>query len=162
MRHILIFIMTVGLTLHVTAQQTATTLFGIHTGDSKENTIRKFHQKGFYTDRLSKVLKGRWQGRDVNVFLITKDGIVNTIVVDDVEATPSEKEIKNRFNKIAATAGDKDSLLDDTEDLWQGIMEDNKRYETTYQKGTKNVRYVIAKCRHPKTYRIVTYYQHTI
>lgn len=162
MKNVLLIMITMCMTITMSAQQTVTSLFGIHTGDSKENTIRQFHKKGFYTDHLSKVLKGRWQGRDVNVFLIAKDGIVTTIVIDDQEATTSENAIKERFNNIVTTTGSKSRLLNEKDNLWQGIMQENKKYEAVYQNGTKSVRYVIAKCRHPKTYRIVTYFQHTI
>lgn len=103
--------------------------------------IKNLQTKGFILNGTGEdaYLTGRFNGADVNVYIITENGKVARIMVGD-KNTVGETAIRIRFNQLCNQflKNDKyiqtldDQLIPDTEDISSEITLRDKRYEAIF------------------------------
>ncbi len=81
------------------AQRNVTKFLGIPIDGTKSAMIQKLKAKGFTYDATNDVLSGEFNGRDVNLHVVTNNNKVYRIMVVDAVGS-SEGEIKIRFNTL--------------------------------------------------------------
>lgn len=140
MRRIFIIIYCILISLVGFAQNDVTKFLGIPVDGSKSEMIRKLKAKGFTQNLIGgvEVLKGRFNGSDVNLHIITEKGKVARVMVCD-DNTFGETDIKIRFNRLCqqfAENGKYIGVLDYTipedEDISYEISVNDKRYEAVF------------------------------
>lgn len=121
------------------AQSDVTKFLGIPVDGSKKEMIRNLKSKGFNTIPYEDdVLKGVFNGTNVNVHVITNGDKVCRIMVCD-ENPIDERSIQIRFNKLHDQFKNnpnyiafEDNTISDDEDISYGLNIDNKRYEAVF------------------------------
>lgn len=124
------------------AQKDVTKFLGIPVDGYKAEMKKKLTAKGFSYNAQDDFFEGEFNGRDVNVFIVTNKNKVWRIMVCD-KNTCDEGEIKIRFNNLcrqfaknkkylAANMEESDYTLSDSEDISYEMMVNKKRYEATY------------------------------
>lgn len=124
------------------AQKDVTKFLGIPVDGYKAEMKKKLTAKGFSYNAQDDFFEGEFNGRDVNVFIVTNKNKVWRIMVCD-KNTCEEGEIKIRFNNLcrqfaknkkylAANMEESDYTLSDSEDISYEMMVNKKRYEATY------------------------------
>lgn len=85
-------------------EKDVTTFLGIPVDGTKNKMIQKLESKGFTYDILSDILKGEFNGRDVEISVVTNklatDKKVYRIMVRGANYTTNTKEIKIRYNNL--------------------------------------------------------------
>ena len=81
------------------AQRNVTKFLGIPIDGTKSAMIQKLKAKGFTYDATNDVLSGEFNGRDVNLHVVTNNNKVYRIMVVDAVGS-SEGQIKIRFNTL--------------------------------------------------------------
>lgn len=81
------------------AQQDVTTFLGIPVDGTKPEMIAKLKEKGFVYSRHSDVLRGEFNGEDVEIHIVTDNNKVWRIAVFD-KLYRSEQQIKIRYNQL--------------------------------------------------------------
>lgn len=76
-----------------------TTFLGIPVDGQKNEMIQKLKNKGFTYDAKHDRLKGEFNGKDVEIYVVTNKGKVYRIVVDEANYT-DEANIKTRYNNL--------------------------------------------------------------
>ncbi len=125
----------------VMAQTDVTKFLGIPVDGSKNEMIRKLRAKGFsqipYADG---VLKGKFNGIDVNVHIVTNNDKVCRIMVCDAYPT-DEASIRIRFNRLCeqfknnskyCCFSEEEQKLKDDENISLGMAVHKKRYEAIF------------------------------
>ncbi len=130
----------VAICLGAVAQRDVTKFLGIPVDGTRAEMITKLKAKGFKPDPLDKdVLKGRFNGQDVIVCVVTNGDKVYRIMVAD--ANPQdETNIKIRFNKLCRQfaknpkyfAFAKDQTIPEDEKIGYNMLVNNKRYEAAF------------------------------
>ena len=143
MRKILSVIMLSMLAIAVYAQKDVTTFLGIPVDGTKSAMIQKLKEKGFTYNASKGYLEGEFNGRDVQVTVVTNNNKVYRIMVTDANPS-SEGDIKIRFNTLCrqfdrnaryVPASLSSQIISEDEDISYKILVDNKRYEADfYQK----------------------------
>lgn len=131
---------------NVTAQQNknkteVTKFLGIPVDGTKSQMIQKIKAKGFTYNQKQDRLKGKFNGRDVYVSVVTNKNKVWRIVVQDVVPS-SETDIKIRFNELCRQFSENEKYvpqnltgnyeIESEEDISYNITVRNKRYEAGY------------------------------
>ena len=131
---------------NVTAQQNknkteVTKFLGIPVDGTKSQMIQKIKAKGFTYNQKQDRLKGKFNGRDVYVSVVTNKNKVWRIVVQDVVPS-SETNIKIRFNELCRQFAENEKYvpqnltgnyeIESDEDISYNITVRNKRYEAGY------------------------------
>ena len=140
MRRFLSFVMVMLISLSSFAQD-VTKFLGIPVDGTKESMKQKLIQKGFKYDAKKDCLKGEFNGRDVEISIVTYRNKVWRIAV--VDATPcDEAQIKVRFNnlcyqfnrnkKYTPVRDAEKYIIPDDEDISYEMSVNNKRYEASY------------------------------
>ena len=124
-----------------TAQTDVTKFLGIPVDGNKREMIRQLKSKGFtqspYADG---VLKGKFNGTDVNVHIATNNDKVCRIMVCDAN-TMDEANIRIRFNILCeqfknnakyCSLSEEDPKLKEDEDISYEMNVHNKRYEAIF------------------------------
>lgn len=141
MKKLALIITTLLLSVSVFAQQDVTKFLGIPIDGFKPEMIKKLKAKG-YTEHSYKpdVLVGEFNGRDVEISVVTNNNKVYRIFVQDAYSV-SEYDIKLRYNKLCeqfennkryisfATEG---QAIPDDEDISDEMLIRDKRYEAVY------------------------------
>lgn len=98
MKKVFLFTLLLSLFTPLFAQTDVTKFLGIPVDGSKIEMVRKLKAKGFVSSKdVWEFLKGEFNGRDVNIHVVTNNDKVWRIAVFD--ALPvSEEQIKTRFN----------------------------------------------------------------
>ena len=113
---------------------------GFPVDGSKSEMIRNLETKGFKLSTIgdTDVLRGRFNGNDVHVYISTENGKVSRITVCD-ENYVNESDIKIRFNRLCSqfSANDKylhvdDYTIPEDEDISYGMKVNHKRYEAIF------------------------------
>ena len=101
MKKILFFIL-VTLPMVVFGQEDVTLFMGIPVDGKKTDFIQCLKKKGFSLDYHSDegVMSGKFNGKDVDVYIQTNNDKVCRIVVSDKTETRSESDIRIAFNKL--------------------------------------------------------------
>lgn len=122
------------------AQKDVTKFLGFPVDGSKSEMIKNLKSKGFKLteDGGTEVLKGRFNGNDVHIYIFTENGIVSRIVVCD-DNTMNETDIKIRFNRLCNQFKDngkylslEDFSIPESEDISFEMSTHNKRYEAIF------------------------------
>lgn len=99
MKKILSSIMLIVLSVAMYAQNEVTHFLGIPVDGSKSEMIKKLKTKGFrYNETLDR-LTGEFNGRNVNLYIVTNNNKVWRIALEDAIAS-NEADIKTRFNML--------------------------------------------------------------
>ncbi|MBR1786451.1 MAG: hypothetical protein IJ756_04730 [Paludibacteraceae bacterium] len=124
------------------AQKDVTKFMGIPVDGYKADMKRKLIGKGFTYNSKKDFFEGEFNGRDVNVYVVTNKNKVWRIMVCDAN-TCDEAEIKRRFNKLcsqfsknqkyqAANFGESDYTISESEDISYEMLVHKKRYDAAY------------------------------
>lgn len=122
------------------AQKDVTKFLGFPVDGSKSEMIKNLKSKGFKLTEEggTDVLKGRFNGNNVDVFISTENGKVSRIMICD-ENTMNETDIKIRFNRLCSQFQDngkylslEDYSIPESEDISYEMAVNNKRYEATF------------------------------
>ena len=119
------------------AQNDVTKFLGIPVDGNKSDMISKLKSKGFKQSPYDEdVLIGEFNGKDVNVYIITNNNKVCRIMVCD-ENTMDEVSIKIRFNRLCdqfennskyVNLLDEDQKIKEHEDILHEMLVNKKRY----------------------------------
>ena len=141
MKKLSLIITTLLLSVSVFAQEDVTKFLGIPVDGFKSEMIKKLKAKG-YTEHPYKadVLVGEFNGRDVEISVVTNNNKVYRIFVQDAY-TVGEYDIKLRYNKLCeqfennkryiSLAVEGQSIPED-EDISDQMLLYKKRYEALY------------------------------
>ena len=131
------------MTLTAYSQKDVTKFLGIPVDGSKAEMIQKLKAKGFKSSYYDKdILEGEFNGRKVNIHVVTNGNKVYRIMVADANHI-DETNIKIRFNKLCKqfenntnyTTQPYGQSIPDDEDINYNMLVNNKRYEAVfYQK----------------------------
>lgn len=122
------------------AQQDVTQFLGIPVDGSKTEMIRKLKTKGFRNDSyVEDCLVGKFNGIDVNVYIVTNNNKVCRIMVCDANSI-DERSIQIRFNKLCEQFNNnpkyislsEDQTIPEEEDISYEIAINKKRYEAVF------------------------------
>lgn len=137
----ILFLLLLAFSFTTTFAQTDVTKFlGFPVDGTKSEMIKNLESKGFELKTFddNEFLSGRFNGKDVEVFISTENGKVSRILVCD-ENTMNESDIKIRFNKLCQQFKDngkylalKDYTIPDSENISQQMVIYNKRYEAVF------------------------------
>jgi len=118
-----------------------TKFLGIPVDGTKNQMIQKIKAKGFTYNQKQDRLKGKFNGRDVYVSVVTNKNKVWRIMVQDVVPS-SETNIKIRFNELCRQFVENEKYvpqnltgnyeIESDEDISYNITVRNKRYEAGY------------------------------
>lgn len=141
-KQILILVLLV-LAISSYAQKSVTTFLGIPVNGTKSEMIRKLKSKGFKDNPyLKDGLTGEFNGREVNIIVVTNNNKVYRIAVFDSNPT-DETNFKIRFNelcrqfennkKYVALDGDASKyIIPEDEDIAYNMTVNKKRYEAAF------------------------------
>lgn len=118
-----------------------TKFLGIPVDGTKNQMIQKIKAKGFTYNQKQDRLKGKFNGRDVYVSVVTNKNKVWRIMVQDVVPS-SETDIKIRFNELCRQFAENEKYvpqnltgnyeIESDENVSYNISVRNKRYEAAY------------------------------
>lgn len=141
MKKILLFLVLCFISIFSMAQTDVTKFLGIPVDGSKSEMIRKLKTKGFTQSPVDKdVLIGKFNGTDVNVYIVTNNDKVCRIAVYD-KNTMNETDIRIRFNVLCeqfknnskyCSLSDEDPKIKEDEDISYEMSVHNKRYEADF------------------------------
>lgn len=147
MRKIFTIIVLLVASVTLFAQSDVTKFLGIPVDGFKPDMIRKLKEKGFVSTAYDKdILEGEFNGRDVNVFVVTNNNKVYRIMVADQNSV-GETDIRIRFNNLCRQFANNskyttpllttvdDFIISEDEDISYEMAVNNKRYQASfYQK----------------------------
>ena len=146
MKQILSLGLIMMLAFAASAQNNVTKFLGIPIDGTKSAMIQKLKAKGFTYNVKSDVLKGQFNGRDVDLLIGTNNNKVYRIVVSDAVGT-TESNIKNRFNTLCNQFEKNGKYIpqnilgmytiDENEDISYEMLVHNKRYQASYYQITE-------------------------
>ena len=124
--------------LPLLAQNKVTTFLGIPVDGTKAEMIQKLKAKGFVYNSAKKGLEGEFNGRNVNVYILTNNNKVWRIAVADA-STCDESQIKTRFNNLCYQfeknkkySGSESQTLSDDEDISYEMTVHKKEYQAGF------------------------------
>lgn len=140
MKNVVLFIL-VLLSITATAQDNVTKFLGIPVDGTKADMIQKLKSKGFLYNSTTDYLTGEFNGREVEISVVTNNNKVYRIMLRDA-TTSDETSIKIRFNtlcqqflnnkKYMSTSSSEDYMLSDDEQISYEMSVHNKRYEASF------------------------------
>lgn len=146
MKRILVLGMALMLSVAAFAQKNVTQFMGIPIDGTKSAMIQKLKAKGFTYNATDDVLSGQFNGRNVNLHVVTNNNKVYRIMVADAVGT-TEGEIKIRFNTLCNQFEKNGKYLpqnllgqytlSDDEDISYEMNVHNKRYQAAYYQVTE-------------------------
>ena len=141
MKKILLFLVLCFISIFSMAQTDVTKFLGIPVDGSKSEMMRKLKSKGFtqspYADG---VLTGKFNGMDVNVYIVTNNDKVCRIMVCDIN-TMNETDIRIRFNVLCeqfknnskyCSLSEEDPKIKEDENISYEMSVHNKRYDAIF------------------------------
>ena len=141
MKKILLFLVLCFISIFSMAQTDVTKFLGIPVDGNKIEMIRKLKTKGFkQSPDAADVLTGKFNGTDVNVYIVTNNDKVCRIAVYD-KNTMNETDIRIRFNVLCeqfknnskyCSLSDEDPKIKEDEDISYEMSVHNKRYEADF------------------------------
>ena len=125
--------------LGVFAQNNTLKFLGIPVDGKKQNVITALKEKGFTYDAYNDCLEGRFNGKNVSVYVLENNGKVHRIVVLDKHST-SEGQIIIAYNTLldqfennAKYIADGDNeVIPSTEDVSYEMTVHNKQYAAAF------------------------------
>lgn len=125
------------------AQKSVTTFLGIPVNGTKSEMIRKLKSKGFKDcPYIKDGLTGEFNGREVNITVVTNNNKVYRISVCEANST-DETNTKIRFNELCQQFGNNkkymalareasDYIIPEDEDIAYNMTVNKKRYEAAF------------------------------
>ena len=139
----IILMMLLLVSASVNAQKDVTKFLGIPVDGYKAEMKKKLIDKGFTYNAQYDNFQGEFNGRNVDVYIITNNNKVWRIAIQDAN-TCGEADIKIRFNKLcdqfkrnkkyesASIRFWEDYTLSENEDIGYEMLVHKKRYEASY------------------------------
>ena len=120
------------------SQKDVTRFLGIPVDGSNAEMVRKLKLKGFKSDVTGQYLKGQFNGKDVNLHVVTNNNKVYRIMLCD--AFPmDESNIKIRFNTLCQQFENNSNYisfdnyrLSEEEDIFYELTVNKKRYQAVF------------------------------
>lgn len=118
---------------------TPTRFLGIPVDGTKKEMIQKIRDKGFSYDQSHDMLTGEFNGRDVNISVLTNNNKVYRVAVVDAKPTNDEAQIRIQYNILLYQFSNNGKYLPDED--YEAISETERiGYEMevnhkTYQAG---------------------------
>lgn len=140
MKKLFLIFVAVCVTVNIMAQEGVIKFLGIPVDGYKTEMIQKLKAKGYQYSATNDCLTGEFNGRDVNIFVVTNDNKVYRILVADAHYV-SEGDIKIRFNTLCRqfekneryiNPSFEDYTIPEDEDISYEMMVHNKRYQAAY------------------------------
>ena len=144
MKKLLFLTVSFLLSIAAQAQKDVTRFLGIPVDGTKFEKIRKFTEKRFRSKPYeSDVLMGEFNGRNVEIHVVTNNNKVYRIVIVDAN-TVDERSIQIRFNDLCRQFENNDKYIvlqsdriPDSEDISYEIIVHKKQYQAAFcQKST--------------------------
>ncbi|MDE6049020.1 MAG: hypothetical protein K2G09_04935 [Paramuribaculum sp.] len=126
--------------LNILAQNDITKFMGIPVDGTEKEMIKNLKAKGFKYSRVDSkpLLKGRFNGVDVDIFISTEKGKVARIIICD-QVRFNEGDIKLRFNELCKQFENNENyvaldkfVIPEEEDISYEILVNSKRFEAVY------------------------------
>lgn len=137
MKRLLLMLLLVAST-NVFAQKEVTKFLGIPVDGFKSEMIQKLKAKGYKYNSTRECLEGEFNGREVEIGVVTNNNKVYRIAVFDKHYS-NETDIKIRFNTLCGQFennsryfGSKEQRISDNDDISYEISVHNKRYEAVF------------------------------
>lgn len=122
-----------------------TKFLGIPVDGTKEAMIQKLKLKGFAYDSNNDALTGEFNGRDVQVYVMTNNKKVWRIAVADAVPSSNSAKIKTRFNILCSQfeknkkyVGLDDYRIPEDEDITYNMIVKDKEYQAAYFQYNQN------------------------
>jgi len=140
MKKLLTIVLLLTLTAATYAQEDVTKFLGIPVDGTKSAMIQKLKAKGFTYNSTYDWLEGEFNGRNVQMSVVTNNNKVWRIMVQDATVS-SETDIKVRFNGLCRqfeknskyiSLADGSQTLSEDENISYKMLVDKKRYEAAY------------------------------
>lgn len=141
MKRLLIFSLAFMLTSICLAQKDVTKFLGIPVDGNKIDMVKKLKDKGFIYNVTKECLEGEFNGRDVELHLVSNNNKVYRIFIKDAVGV-DETEIKVRFNQLCRQFKKNEKYipadfegkyeLNEDEDISYEMLVHKKRYEASY------------------------------
>lgn len=141
MKKVLLFMLlfSMAITSSFAQEKDVTKFLGIPVDGTKAEMIAKLKEKGFTSTAYDKeVLEGEFNGKDVNIHIVTNGNKVYRIMVAD-QKTLNETDIRIRFNILIQQFSDngkytalENAIIPDDEDISYEMSVKNKRYEASF------------------------------
>ena len=120
------------------AQKEVTKFLGIPVDGYKSEMIQKLKAKGYKYNSALDCLEGEFNGREVQISVVTNNNKVYRIAVFDKNYS-NETDIKIRFNTLCSQfennlkyIGSREQKISDNDDISYEISLKNKRYEAVF------------------------------
>lgn len=139
MKKLLGFIFAIVLSFGLYAQKDITKFMGIPVDGTKQSMIQKLKAKGFTYNQQKDILKGEFNGEQVEISVQTQGNKVWRLAVSDAKGR-NEGQIKIRFNNLVrqfeknsnyTPLSDSQTISDD-ENIGHGINIYNKQYGASF------------------------------
>ena len=129
----------------VYAQKEVTKFLGIPVDGYKSEMIQKLKAKGYKYNSTTDCLEGEFNGKEVQISVVTNNNKVYRIAVFDKNYT-SETDIKINFNKLCSQfernekyfSIKEDQTISEREDISYEMSVNNKRYEAAFYQKLEN------------------------
>lgn len=140
MKNLFLFALLLLFSMSAQAQKDVTQFLGIPVDGSKSEMIRKLKEKGYHSSPYdSDILKGQFNGNDVEIHIATNNNKVCRIMICD-EKPSDERSIQIRFNRLCEQfeknpkylSPDNSYTIPDDEDISYEIIVHKKRYEALF------------------------------
>jgi hypothetical protein len=147
MRNLFVVVIALLISAVTFAQNDVTTFLGIPVDGTKSAMIQKLKAKGFTYDATYDMLEGEFNGKDVEILIVTENNKVYRICLIDKNET-TESQIKIRFNTLCRQFEKNEKYLpvkynqeiDETEDISYEMLVHKKEYQAAfYQVGPGGV-----------------------
>ena len=127
------------------AKNDVTKFLGIPVDCYKPEMIKKLKEKGFQYNSQLDCMTGEFNGRDVQIYIVTNNNKVWRIMVADTNMT-DETDIKIRFNKLCSQFMKNEKYMPlsseceipEEEDISYEMIVNNKRYEAVFYQKINN------------------------
>ena len=120
------------------AQKEVTKFLGIPVDGYKSEMIQKLKAKGYKYNSTTDCLEGEFNGKEVQISVVTNNNKVYRIAVFDKNYS-NETDIKIRFNTLCSQfennskyIGSREQKISDNDDISYEISVENKRYEAAF------------------------------
>lgn len=148
MKNLLVIVMWFVFALSVQAQKEVTRFLGIPVDGTKAEMIQKIKAMGFTSSRYSsEILEGEFNGKDVQVMVVTNNRKVYRVMVEDANVC-GVTDIRIRFNKLLKQfknngkyMSDPDNAaIPDDEDISYECTVHDKRYQAVFYQYAENMK----------------------
>ena len=144
MKRLLLMLLLVAST-NVFAQKEVTKFLGIPVDGYKSEMVQKLKAKGYKYNSTADCLEGEFNGKEVQIAIVTNNNKVYRIAVFDKNYT-SETDIKINFNKLCQQferneryfSIKEDQTIPEREDISYEMLVNNKRYEAVFYQKLEN------------------------